>query len=96
MESNMEKPRSGDDELTATFFCKDPDSNHGEDCETFYATDRGSWIVQSKKRGEAVRAQLVSLADDETFGEISGRTMDAFVRKYVRERYGFDLADAAE
>ncbi|MEU6922150.1 MULTISPECIES: hypothetical protein [unclassified Streptomyces] len=80
-----------DDDVTATFFCTDPESQGGIECETFYETDRDSWIVQLKKRGPRVRDQLVALADDETFGEMSGRTMDVFVRKYVRERYGIDL-----
>ncbi len=79
------------DDLTATFFCTDPSSQGGVECETFYETDRDSWIVQLKTRGPKVRDQLVSLAEDETFGEMSGRTMDVFVRKYVRERYGIDL-----
>ncbi|MFD4398845.1 hypothetical protein [Kitasatospora sp. NPDC058478] len=47
--------------------------------------------MQLKKRGPKVRDQLAALAEDETFGEMSGRTMDVFVRKYVRERYGIDL-----
>jgi hypothetical protein len=89
--SNMRQHSSDGDDLTATFFCTDPNSQGGVECETFYETDRGSWIVQLKKRGPKVRDQLVALADDETFGEMSGRTMDVFVRKYVRERYGIDL-----
>ncbi|WP_143685821.1 MULTISPECIES: hypothetical protein [unclassified Streptomyces] len=73
------------------FFCTDPNSQGGVECETFHETDRDSWIVQLKKRGPRVRDQLIALADDETFGEMSGRTMDVFVRKYVRERCGIDL-----
>ncbi|MCD0453081.1 hypothetical protein LO762_28435 [Actinocorallia sp. API 0066] len=92
--SNMEQGCDAADELTASFFCKDPDSNHGEDCETFYRTDRDSWLVQGKRRGERVAAQLVALADDETFVEMSQRTVDLFVRTYVRETYGLDLGDA--
>lgn len=80
-----------DDDLALTFYIKDPDSNGSRECETFYETDRGSWIVQAKVRGDNVRGQLVSLAPDETFGEMSGRTVDAFVRKYAKERYGVDL-----
>lgn len=82
---------SHDDNLTATFYIKDPDSGVGEDCETFYATDRGSWLVQGKRRGDTVASQLVNLADDETFLEVSNRTVDAFVRKYVKENHGVDL-----
>lgn len=80
-----------DDNLTATFYLKDPDSSGGDDCETFYETDRDSWIVQLKTRGAGVRDQLVSLAPDETFGEMSDRTVNAFVKKYAKERYGVDL-----
>jgi hypothetical protein len=89
--SNMQQHNDNRDDLTVAFFCTDPESQGGVECETFYATDRDSWIVQLKKRGPKVRDQLVALADDETFGEMSGRTMDVFVRKYVRERYGIDL-----
>lgn len=80
-----------DDNLTLTFYIKDPESDGTGDCETFYETDRGSWIVQSKVRGDDVREQLVGLAPDETFGELSGRTVDAFVKKYVKEKHGIDL-----
>lgn len=82
---------SQQNDLIVTFYCKDPDSAGSRDCETFYETDRGSWIVQAKVRGDNVRDQLVSLAPDETFGEMSGRTVDTFVRKYAKERYGVDL-----
>jgi hypothetical protein len=64
-------------------------------CETFYTTDRNTWMVQGKQRGEGVAAQLVGLAHDETFCEVSDPTMDLFVRKYVKERYGVDLSSAA-
>ena len=77
--------------LTLTFYIKDPESDGTGDCETFYETDRGSWIVQAKTRGDDVREQLVGFAPDETFGELSGRTVDAFVKKYVKERHGIDL-----
>jgi hypothetical protein len=87
----MEQPQSQDDDLTATFYCKDPDSQGATDCETFYRTDRDSWLVQGKRRGPGVAAQLVSLADDETFLEISERTVDTFVRQYVKETRGIDL-----
>ncbi|MBC7277485.1 hypothetical protein [Nocardioides sp.] len=84
-------PGQGDD-LIATFYIKDPDSTGSEGCETFYETDRRSWVVQGKSRGPQVAEQLVALADDETYLEVSGRTMDAFVRKYVKENHGVDLA----
>lgn len=84
-------PRQGDD-LIATFYIKDPESTGSEGCETFYETDRGSWVVQGKSRGPQVAEQLVALADDETYLEVSGRTMDAFVRMYVKENHGVDLA----
>lgn len=87
----MEHTPTQDDNLTATFFIKDPESTGSEGCETFYETDRGSWVVQGKIRGPQVADQLVSLAADETYLEISGRTMDAFVRKYVKESHGVDL-----
>jgi hypothetical protein len=86
--------RSDGDDLMVTFFCKDPDSNSAELCDSFYGTDCGSWVVQGKQRGEKVAAQLVALADDETFLEVSGPTVDLFVRMYVKERYGIDLAAA--
>ncbi|GAA0914893.1 hypothetical protein [Nonomuraea longicatena] len=88
----MEKPPSKD--LIVTFYCKDPHSQGAVECESFYRTDRGSWIVQAKKRGPGVGAQLIGLAEDETFGELSERTVNAFVQKYVREHYGIDLGDA--
>lgn len=88
----MEHTPTQDDNLTATFFIKDPDSGVSGDCETFYSTDHDSWLVQGKRRGPQVAAQLVSLADDETYLEVSNRTMDAFVRKYVKENHGVDLA----
>lgn len=87
----MEQPQSQDDNLTATFYCKDPESSTSDDCETFYKTDRASWLVQGKRRGPQVAEQLVGLADDETFLEVSERTVDSFARKYVKERYGVDL-----
>lgn len=80
-----------DQDLALTFYIKDPGSDGTQQCETFYETDRGSWIVQAKVRGDEVRDQLVNLAPDETFGEMSGRTVDAFVKKYVKERHGIDL-----
>ncbi|MCF6475748.1 hypothetical protein FAF44_46475 [Nonomuraea sp. MG754425] len=81
------------DDLSLTFYCKDPNSNQDNECETFYRTDRGSWLVQLKKRGPSVGAQLIGLGEDETFGELSERTMNRFVRMYVRERYGVDLSE---
>ena len=33
----------------------------------------------------------IGLAPDETFGEMSDRTVDTFVKKYAKERYGVDL-----
>ncbi|MFC5185383.1 hypothetical protein [Actinomadura harenae] len=91
----MGQLHSDGDDLTATFFCKDPESHGADECETVYRTDRASWIVQGKLRGPKVAAQLISLADDETFSEISDRTMEHFVRRYVREHYGIDLGEAA-
>jgi hypothetical protein len=96
LESNiMQLPGDGDD-LKATFFCKDPDSHGADECETFYRTDRDSWLVQGKKRGPSVAAQLLSLSDDETFAEVSGPTVELFVWMYVKERYGIDLGRAAD
>ncbi|MBB4914062.1 hypothetical protein [Streptosporangium saharense] len=87
--------RSHDDEdgLSLTFYCKDPNSNQDNECETFYRTNWGSWLVQAKKHGPNVRAQLIGLGEDETFGELSERTVNAFVRKYVKEHYGVDLPE---
>ncbi|MER5643154.1 hypothetical protein [Streptosporangium sp. NPDC002524] len=81
------------DNLSLNFYCKDPNSNQDNECETFYRTDRGSWLVQVKKRGPRVGAQLIGLGEDETFGELSERTMNSFVRMYVREHYGVDLPE---
>jgi hypothetical protein len=86
----MRHPDDGDG-LTAIFYCKDPGSQGVEMCDTFYRTDRGSWVVQGKRRGERVAAQLVGLADNETYVEVSGPTVDVFVRRYVEEHYGVDL-----
>ena len=88
----MEHTPSHDDNLAATFYIKDPESGVSGDCETFYSTDRDSWLIQGKRRGPQVAAQLVNLADDETYLEVSNRTVDAFVRKYVKENHGVDLA----
>lgn len=88
----MANEAHGEDQGPAlTFYIKDPGSDGSQQCETFYETDRGSWIIQSKVTGPGVRGQLVNLAADETFGEMSGRTVDAFVKKYVKERHGIDL-----
>lgn len=87
----MQQPTSQDDNLTVTFYCKDPESQGDVECETFYQTDRDSWLVQGKTRGPKVAAQLIGLAEDETFLEISDRTVDVFARRYVKERYGVDL-----
>ncbi len=62
----MQSPDAGDD-LLATFYCKDPGSVDTDDCAAFYHTDRRSWIVQGKRRGARVAAQLRALGDDETF-----------------------------
>jgi hypothetical protein len=86
----MQSPVAGD-HIVVSFYVKDPDSSGDKMCETFYATDRNSWVVQGKRRGAKVAAQLVALGDDETFCEMSNRTVDHFVRKYVKERYGVDL-----
>ncbi|MFC5185661.1 hypothetical protein [Actinomadura harenae] len=85
-----------DDDLIATFVCKDPESGDLDDCPAFYRTNRGSWIAQGKRRGPQVAAQLRSLADDETFCEFPDPLMDLVVRTYVKERYGIDLGGAAQ
>lgn len=90
----MQSYGDGDD-LSLTFYCKDPDSNQDSECETFYRTDRGSWLVQVKKRGPGVGAQLIGLGKMRRLEELSERTMNVFVRKYVREHYGVDLPDGA-
>lgn len=89
----MQTPDAGDD-LLATFFCKDPDSVDTDDCPAFYETDRGSWIVQGKRRGDKVAAQLRALGDDETFVEIPEPLVKLFVRRYAEERHGTDLGSA--
>jgi len=80
------------DDVVVTFYIKDADSQGSDFCETFYTTDRDTWVVQGKRRGPKVAAQLVALAPDETFCEMSGRTIELFVRRYVRDHYGIDLA----
>jgi hypothetical protein len=87
----MEHPHR-DDDLAVTLFSKDPSSQGAAECDSFYATSRGSWGVQGKRHGPKVMSQLTGLADDETFVEVSGPTVDVFVRRYVKERYGIDLA----
>lgn len=91
----MQSSESGDD-LVAIFYCKDPDSVDIDDCSAFYHTDRRSWIVQGKRRGAAVAAQLRALGEDETFVEIPEPLVELFVRRYVKERYGTDLGSPAE
>ncbi|WP_147268116.1 hypothetical protein [Spongiactinospora rosea] len=86
----MEKLRR-DGELAVTFYCKNPGSQGDIECDSFYLTSRDSWIVQGKRRGAEVANQLIALAEDETFVEISGPTAEAFIKKYVKERYGVDL-----
>ncbi|MBL7552801.1 hypothetical protein I6A60_33830 [Frankia sp. AgB1.9] len=78
-----------------TFYCKDPGSVDIDDCAAFYQTDRCSWIVQGKQRGDAVAAQLRALALDETFVEIPEPLVELLVHRYVKERYGTDLDRAA-
>ncbi|MCD0452235.1 hypothetical protein LO762_24020 [Actinocorallia sp. API 0066] len=74
------------------FFCKDPDSVPGEDCPSFYRTDRESWVVQGEQRAEPeVVGQLLALKADEVALEIPERLAELFVRMYARERYGVDL-----
>lgn len=83
------------DELRVTFYCKDPGSVDIDDCAAFYQTDQRSWIVQGKRRGDAVAAQLHALAVDETFVEIPEPLVELLVHRYVKERYGTDLGSAA-
>lgn len=90
------QPGDAGDDLLATFFCKDPNSVDTDDCPAFYETDRRSWIVQGKRRGTRVAAQLRALGDDETFVEIPEPLVELFVRRYVKERYGTDLCGPAE
>lgn len=88
----MEHTPTQDDNLIATFYVKDPESAGANGCETFYQTNRDSWIVQGKRRGPQVGEQLVALAEDETYLELSDRTIDAFINMYVKEKHGIDLA----
>ncbi|WP_433328802.1 hypothetical protein [Spirillospora sp. CA-294931] len=85
-----------DDDLIATFVCKDPGSGDLDDCPAFYRTNRKTWIAQGKRRGEGVAAQLRSLADDETFCELPDQLMDLIARVYVKEHYGIDLGGATQ
>jgi hypothetical protein len=90
----MEVPDAGDD-LLATFYCKDPNSVDTDDCAAVYHTDRQTWIVQGKRRGATVAAQLRALEGDETFVEVPEALVELFVRRYAEERYGTDLGRAA-
>jgi hypothetical protein len=91
----MQSPDAGD-ELLATFYCKDPDSIDTDDCPAFYRTDRRSWIVQGKRRGDSVAVQLRALGEDETFVEIPEPLVELFVRRYVKEHHGTDLDRPAQ
>ncbi|GAA0954508.1 hypothetical protein [Nonomuraea longicatena] len=87
----MQTPKPADD-LDLTFYCKDPDSVPGEDCATFYRTNRDTWIVQGDRREESqVVAQLVALKPFETSVEVPESLIDLLVRRYAKERYGTDL-----
>jgi hypothetical protein len=87
----MQTPHAHDD-LRLTFFCTDPASVPGEDCATFYQTNRGTWVVQGDRREEAeVMTQLVALKESETSVEVPGPLVELLVHKYVKERYGIDL-----
>ncbi|WP_327089558.1 hypothetical protein OIE66_02740 [Nonomuraea sp. NBC_01738] len=87
----MQTSRPADD-LRLAFYCTDPDSVPGEDCATFYRTNRGTWIVQGDRRDEPhVVAQLVALKPSETSVEIPEPLVELLVRSYAKERYGIDL-----
>ncbi|WP_433332946.1 hypothetical protein [Spirillospora sp. CA-294931] len=90
----MQSTSAGED-VAVAFYVKDPDSTTRETCETFWMTDRASWVVQGKRGGVEVSRQLVGLAEDETFCEVSERTVNTFVVAFVKERYGLDLGQAA-
>jgi hypothetical protein len=90
----MQLPTS-DDDLRLTFYIKDPASQGGDDCETFYRTNRRSWMLQAPQATSTALAQFVSLAPGEVGSEMSDGTMDAFVVKYVKECYGVDLSTTA-
>ncbi|MBB5083170.1 hypothetical protein HNR40_008673 [Nonomuraea endophytica] len=80
------------DGLHLAFYCTDPDSVPGEDCATFYQTNRGTWIVQGDRREEPdVVTQLVALKPSESSVEVPGPLVDLLVRRYAKERYGIDL-----
>jgi hypothetical protein len=46
------QPADAGDDLAVTFYCKDPDSQTRETCDSFYSTDRASWLIQGKRRGD--------------------------------------------
>jgi hypothetical protein len=93
--SNLMQSVPDHDDMIVTFYCKRPDSDVGEECASFYRTDRGSWIVQGDRRGEQVATQLRALKPDETFLEIPENLVELFVHKYAEERYGVHLDRAA-
>jgi hypothetical protein len=87
----MKTPHTNDG-LRLTFFCKDPASVPGEDCATFYRTNRSSWVVQGDRREEPeLISQLVALKPCETSVEVPEPLVELFVNTYVKERYGIDL-----
>jgi hypothetical protein len=86
----MQTPNAHDVRLT--FYCKNPDSVPGEDCATFYRTDRKTWVVQGDRREEPeLRSQLVALKPWETSVEVPEPLVELLVHQYVKERYGIDL-----
>lgn len=92
----MEQQYSNPDNLSLTFYCKDPASKTKDDCASFYRTDQRSWVVQGRRRGQDVAVQLHALRDDETFAEIPEALAERFVHMYAKERYGVDLSQAAD
>jgi hypothetical protein len=76
-----------------SFYVKDPDSFQGQDCPTFYRTDRGTWVVQGDRRDESeVVAQAQGFKAREGLLELPGDLVDLFARMYVKEKYGVDLS----
>ena len=88
---------NGGANVRLSLYCTDPDSVPGEDCATFYRTDRRTWLVQGDHRDEPdVAAQLVALKPGEIAAEVPNPLVDLFVRMYAKEFYGVDLVEAAE
>ncbi len=90
------KTPDGVSHVRLTFYAKDPGSFQGQDCPTFYKTDRRTWIVQGDRRDEPeVIAQVVGFKPEEGLLELPEALVDLVARMYVKENYGINLGVGA-